>query len=305
MNRPGEVAAAVRSALAQDGVELEVIVSSDGPPPEGLAASIDDPRLRITCNPGPPGATANLLHAIGLATGELLALLDDDDRWEPGFLATLLPAFDDPAVGVAFCDYALILNGREIPRPWPGPTGHQPTMLAPLLDRSIPPSAALMRRTTFDDGEALLPLAAGLAGAATIWLRAAAQGWAFQHVRATLVGYGMHVGQMSWASDVTAARFASTLERLRFDADPVAERMRRSRLAEAYCTQAGIALRRGRPREAGRLARRAARHDRLRRPRNLLALSGVRRFAARSLPQHPQITAIGLPIWQRIRPRPG
>jgi hypothetical protein len=305
VDRPQSLRAAVRGVLAQEFTDLELIVSSDGAPLECLVREFDDPRLQVTHNPGAPGATANLAHAISLASGELLALLDDDDEWAPGFLSALVPAFDaDDRLGVAFCDYDLVAGDTLIPHPWPWPSGPQPEIAARLLDRSIPPSAAVIRRTTFHDGERLLPLRPDLAGAATIWLRAAAQGWSFQHVPGSRVRYRMHPGQMSWSAETTAARFAATLDRLHFDA-ATPERVRLARLAEAYCTQAGVRLRRGDLRHAAVLLRSARRYGPLSARRNLIALSGIRRLVARHLPAHPRLLALALPVWQRVRPRPG
>lgn len=83
---------AVMSALAQEGLNLEVVVvddASNDATAEVLAA-IRDPRLkviRLENNVG-PGAARNI--AMAAATGEWLAVLDGDDRFLPGRLRRLV-----------------------------------------------------------------------------------------------------------------------------------------------------------------------------------------------------------------------
>lgn len=304
-DRPGPLRAAIAGVLAQTFTDFEVVVSSDGDPVDGLVAEFADPRVRATQHPGPPSATGNLVHAFTQARGDLLALLDDDDAWEPEFLATLVPRFDAARrVGVAFCDYAMVAGDRVFERPWPWTSGIQHDVLPRLLDRSIPPAAALVRREAWLDGEARLPLRPDMAGAASIWLRTAAAGWQFDHVSRTLVRYGLHAGQMTWSAPMVTARWARTLEQLTFD-DDVAERMRRARLSEARLTQCGIHLRRGELTAFRREWRAARTLGSTLSARNVLALSGLRRFAARRLPAYPRLLAPVLAGWQRVRPRPG
>ena len=76
---------AVRSALQQTVRDIEVVVVSDGPDPEkrALIEAVDDPRLHYCEAPrtGRPGATRNA--GIRRAQGSWIALLDDDDLWQP------------------------------------------------------------------------------------------------------------------------------------------------------------------------------------------------------------------------------
>src|SRR4051812_26727252 len=79
----------LRSALAQENVDLEVIVVDDGST-DGTAAdirTIKDPRLQVVEreNRGTAGARN---AGIAVAQGEWVAFLDDDDLWAPHKLAT-------------------------------------------------------------------------------------------------------------------------------------------------------------------------------------------------------------------------
>jgi len=81
--RHQEVLRAVKSVLSQSLGPIEIIVVNDGPDVEKgrLLASIADHRLRYIEAPrsGKPSATRN--YGIAAATGDWIALLDDDDIW--------------------------------------------------------------------------------------------------------------------------------------------------------------------------------------------------------------------------------
>lgn len=100
------VVAAVRSALAEEDIPLEVIVLDDSP--ENSAApyidAIDDLRVQyVPCTAptnGRPAVVRN--RGLRLARGTYVHFLDDDDALEPGALALLVDALEHaPAIGVA------------------------------------------------------------------------------------------------------------------------------------------------------------------------------------------------------------
>jgi glycosyltransferase involved in cell wall biosynthesis len=84
------VGEALRSVLAQTFTDFEVVVvddgSTDGTASVVAACAAADPRVRLVrqANRGLAGARNTALR---MARGELLALLDSDDLWEPDFLA--------------------------------------------------------------------------------------------------------------------------------------------------------------------------------------------------------------------------
>ena len=76
---------ALRSALSQEGIALEVIVVDDGSTDgtEESVAAIADTRLRLVRHEQPRGVSAARNTGIAAARGEWLAFLDDDDLWSP------------------------------------------------------------------------------------------------------------------------------------------------------------------------------------------------------------------------------
>jgi glycosyltransferase involved in cell wall biosynthesis len=93
LGRPA-LALALRSALGQRGVDLEVVVVDDG---SGARASamVDgagDPRVRLLSHERRRGPGAARNSGVGAARGTWLAFLDDDDLWAPDKLARQLEA---------------------------------------------------------------------------------------------------------------------------------------------------------------------------------------------------------------------
>lgn len=82
-DRPGLVARAVRSALAQTMGELEVVVVLDGPDAATTASltGIADDRLRSVVLPEPRGIGAARNAGVAAARGRWIGFLDDDDEW--------------------------------------------------------------------------------------------------------------------------------------------------------------------------------------------------------------------------------
>lgn len=87
-NEEGRIARAVRSALVDDELPIEVVVVLDRCT-DGTArvlASIGDPRVRAIANDGPPGIAGALNSGLKAARAALVARLDADDIEEPGRL---------------------------------------------------------------------------------------------------------------------------------------------------------------------------------------------------------------------------
>src|SRR5437763_17010761 len=65
--------------------------------------------LRLIVNSTNFGVVKNFEQAISLCTGDIIALCDQDDVWQPTKLARIETAFDEsPAAGLVFMDAELI-----------------------------------------------------------------------------------------------------------------------------------------------------------------------------------------------------
>ena len=100
----------LRSVVRQTYGDWEIVVADDASADDSAAvAAAVDPRVRVVRaeRNGGPAAARNL--ALAHARGELVALLDADDRWLPEYLQTMVSAYDREdrgtgAVGVVCCD---------------------------------------------------------------------------------------------------------------------------------------------------------------------------------------------------------
>ncbi len=103
---------AVSSALAQTGVDLELLVidnaSTDGT--VDIVRELDDPRLRLLRNETNIGAGRNWSRCLSEARGDLVKILCADDWLYPGSLARQAAVLDDPGNrGVV-----LVAAGRDV-----------------------------------------------------------------------------------------------------------------------------------------------------------------------------------------------
>jgi glycosyltransferase involved in cell wall biosynthesis len=105
-NRSHLVGRAIRSALTQTFEDFELLVVDDGSTddtPEVLAG-VDDARLHRIRHDRNCGISRTRNTALGLAQGEWLAFLDDDNEWAPDYLERQLAfAASRPGAGVVYC----------------------------------------------------------------------------------------------------------------------------------------------------------------------------------------------------------
>lgn len=101
-NKRAYVRRALDSIAAQTFDDFELLVVDDGSTDgsEEIVEAYDDPRLRLIRQPNAgPGAARN--RGLREARGELLAFLDADDEWLPGYLMTAVETLDRDAPGAA------------------------------------------------------------------------------------------------------------------------------------------------------------------------------------------------------------
>ena len=129
-DRPDLVGRAVASVLAQTHGGLELIVVVDGPDAatERVLDEHRDPRLHVVVRPTRGGQGAALNTGIARARGEFIALLDDDDAWEPAKLARQLEAAaaSDAAHTIVGCRFVARREDADVVWPTRRPRPDEP-----------------------------------------------------------------------------------------------------------------------------------------------------------------------------------
>jgi glycosyltransferase involved in cell wall biosynthesis len=187
---------ALGAALAQVGVDHEVIVVDDGSR-DGTAsylASLGDPRLRVLSHPASQGVARSRNHALAEARGRWVAFLDDDDLWAPEWLQTGVALGEEHGSGLVYSAFLLLTGNRGVVR---AELPTQPEALAHrLLEHNVigSPSVVLARtdllRETGGFDERLSALADW-----DLWIRMIAKASASASP-ALLVGYTRHEANM-------------------------------------------------------------------------------------------------------------
>ena len=96
----------IESVLRQSYSAWEQIIIDDGSTDDTgkIVSAYRDPRIRYErqANQGPFALAKTYNRALSLARGELIAILEGDDFWPSEKLATLVPAFQDESVVLAY-----------------------------------------------------------------------------------------------------------------------------------------------------------------------------------------------------------
>jgi glycosyltransferase involved in cell wall biosynthesis len=123
-NRAAALPLAIRSVLAQELDDLEVVVVDDGSTDETrqIVESITDERVRYVHQPN-AGPSAARNTGVSRSSGRFVAFLDDDDQVLPNWLRALASALDGNAA-VASCGQIVVdSSGRPTRTMLPGPLG--------------------------------------------------------------------------------------------------------------------------------------------------------------------------------------
>jgi glycosyltransferase involved in cell wall biosynthesis len=120
-NRPQLVQRAVRSALAQEYDDLEVIVVVDGLDrvTENALAEISDGRLRVIVLPEQVGAACARNLGVAAAWGDWVAFLDDDDEWLPEKTAVQMAAVQSSKYLYPIASSQLVARTSRYELVWP------------------------------------------------------------------------------------------------------------------------------------------------------------------------------------------
>ena len=156
------VGAAVQSVLRQTERDLELIVIDDGSTDGSgdVAAAAGDERTRVLRQPN-TGAAAARNAGIAAAAGEWVAFIDSDDLWLPTYLEAMSRRLGE-APDLALCytdawtlDPVSMRIGTATAMQWQRPPNPPPAdpeaFLLELLQRNFIYSAAVVRRSVFDE----------------------------------------------------------------------------------------------------------------------------------------------------------
>jgi glycosyltransferase involved in cell wall biosynthesis len=220
------LAAALDSIVDQTYDDWEAIVADDGSTDAtaDVARRYDD-RVRLVRSRVNRGLAATRNLALEHAGGELVALLDSDDRWLPDYLADQLACYDEARgrVGIVCCD--ALLEGPGVPAGaryaerfgTPPPVVDASVLLAgnPIFVSALVPRAVIAEAGGFD---ASLRSVEDL----DLWLRIVERGYAVVYNPKALAVYRLSAGTLSTDALMMARSrqvvYRAALERGRLDA---------------------------------------------------------------------------------------
>jgi len=154
-NRAHTLARAVRSVLAQDVPDLEVLIVDDASTDDTVEVvqSLGDRRIHLLQHSARRGGSAARNTGIRAARGEFIALLDSDDEWLPGKLSAELAAVREApeSVGLICTGYERVASDGAVAAFVPKVAGdmHRRMLFEGNLLRAAT-SSALIRRECFD-----------------------------------------------------------------------------------------------------------------------------------------------------------
>jgi glycosyltransferase involved in cell wall biosynthesis len=288
-DRPHFLATALQTALAQEAVDLEVLVIDDGSAAGALdeVPELQDPRVRRLAAHGRGVARARNV-GIAAAAAPWVAFLDDDDLWAPDKLRRQLARAEHTGADLVYCGLVVVDEAGRIVAVKPAADGVEAA--TSLLEGNLvcSPSTVLVRTAAlraaggFDEDLAVL-------ADWDLWLRLA-ESHRLAACPECLVAYREHAGNMS-VSRVRSIDAELARLRRRHSGSVTPPRGDRSGLAVQQWVAAGV-RRSGHPVDAARRYLRAG--IRYRSPgsvaRALLSLSG------------PQGTRLAR--WVRLRRQP-
>lgn len=193
----GLVAETLRSVYAQTYQDYEVVIVNDGSPDTAeLERAIAPWRDRLTYvqteNCGLAGARNNGIRA---ARGELIALLDSDDIWEPNYLAVQVRKLDEnPTADIVYPNAMIFGNGpglSEFPR------SHGEVTFNSLVEENCVVMVSVLARRSALERAGLFDDKLRSCEDFDMWLRCVKHGSRIIYHRDVLVRYRRRPGSLS------------------------------------------------------------------------------------------------------------
>lgn len=146
-NAERTIHAAIASVLAQTDERVEIVVCDDASdrPLREFLADVDDPRLRVVRNERRGGIAGARNRALREVRTPFVSQLDADDEWEPHYVETMLPAFDDPSVGMVYANASTI--GGPVPVIVPDASVHPIDTFPKITEQNPAPCPTVTART--------------------------------------------------------------------------------------------------------------------------------------------------------------
>ena len=162
-NRPVLLTRALQSVGAQSFQDLELVIVNDAGSTEAVDSALASApqwlreRTRVVTNETSHGREAALEDGLAVSSCEFFAIHDDDDSWEPGFLAACVAHLDDhpehgavatrcDVVDEMVTDEGLTERGRWVmtqdKESW--------TLIDTMVANYVPPISQLIRREVAD-----------------------------------------------------------------------------------------------------------------------------------------------------------
>jgi glycosyltransferase involved in cell wall biosynthesis len=214
-NAASVIEGTLASLRDQTYADWEAVVADDASTDGTLAVveGLGDPRIRAVrsdANRGPAGARNLAAEHVG---GELVALLDADDAWLPGYLERMVAAYDaTPGAVLVGCDARLLRDGEVAGSYLAALPPYRPPTLDRLLRGNFVYVSALFPRAA---AEAVGWFSTELFGTEDhdLWIRLLEGGGRAVIVEEPLALYRVADGSVSANLGRMAASYQRTLER--------------------------------------------------------------------------------------------
>jgi len=206
-NHEQYAAAAVASVLEQDYEQLELIAiddASDDATPDVLeqcAAEAPTGRIRVMRHRRQEGIAETRAHALSLARGEFIGLLDSDDLWLPGKVGPQVEILvSEPDVGLTHAEFEAFDSATGQPMPWaPRDWDRDADPLVELISfgNFVMAGTVLMRRGAIETRGLGFVNPGYPSYDDYLLFLAIALDWRFAHEERTVMRYRRHQGNLS------------------------------------------------------------------------------------------------------------
>jgi glycosyltransferase involved in cell wall biosynthesis len=142
---------ALRSALRQRSVDLEVVMVDDGSRKRaGDEPELRDPRVRVVRHDEPRGVAAARNTAIARARGRWIAFLDDDDIWAPDKLVRQIELAEEVGADFVWTAQGVVDGDLTVTEVYPAVSADAIATTLLEVNRIGGPSSVLVRSSALD-----------------------------------------------------------------------------------------------------------------------------------------------------------